>query len=938
MGCNTSKSVDSLTVPGGGVPYGWQRSDDSSKPWKKNQVVPAQQQIASGEGAASRQQRQQGKAAFVNVGKDTELPLDQGPTDVLDELKGLCSERVGGDKLASLAERLFEVLKQQLPGALRGLTSPKDLTGVIDVVKRIVQCCNSILQPVLVHINRVLSNRQSSTSWSELTSWEQVEFPDFLGVLEDACNAVYDLGVMEVGRPVVALIELIHELRRHYDAHKAPLEDSTCRVPALDELMGMLGIIFFRKVVLETPDSAQSKLDQYQQLREQIGWSDVQLATCTGPEARAMLLYLNQVSSSGEKRTNVTVRRSAAFWDAFEAFRGAGLPAEPMCYKYFPAFVDVYSQDGSGRGGSGRKPAVEAGEGHGPRKEFFSLAGQDMAGQAHQQQQQRSQLQQQLPDCPPGPVGADSNVPRRPALWVFNRTAGAYWYNTTLTESEELRDAYNFAGWLLGQSLLNRAPLGLPLPAVLFRAVLEGHGTDCGSGGGGFLPSLDMLSEFDPDAAAGVRNVASLPADQLRSMLELEGLPLDWSAELYTQHAVRRILRDDVAWQSEALASGFFAAVDRKLLRAWQLRPAALAVLVAGGTAAGGGAGGEPPADLSSLFRLALDDELSGNSAVLVDLLWAVLAEWSPERRLRFVEFVTGTSRLPLPGSELLKIQAPFVAMGAAEHKATLGMLPQAHTCDNLLELPNYWESLLAVRGVRGGPAAVARGTSQLTEGQVEELRGEVRRILENRLEMAVLNFQGYGLDERSGGRDDDDDNGAGNGDELGGKGLRGPEPSSEPDIPQLRPVALTADSLASLARFSAASSSVLHSSHPLAFSAAAASAPAPTGLRGSGGIGARASGTNVSKPGARGSGAASGLGLGTGVAGAGGCPTPPPWGKISMEFKTEEEERQASILARFDVDTVPGIRSGERALSGPPARPPLRQQSSTEESQDAFK
>lgn len=44
-----------------------------------------------------------------------------------------------------------------------------------------------------------------------------------------------------------------------------------------------------------------------------------------------------------------------------------------------------------------------------------------------------------------------------------------------------------------------------------------------------------------------------------------------------------------------------------------------------------------------------------------------------------------------------MQIEAPFVALGAAEHKRMLGMLPQAHTCDNLLELPNYWEALLQV-------------------------------------------------------------------------------------------------------------------------------------------------------------------------------------------------------------------------------------------------
>jgi hypothetical protein len=79
------------------------------------------------------------------------------------------------------------------------------------------------------------------------------------------------------------------------------------------------------------------------------------------------------------------------------------------------------------------------------------------------------------------------------------------------------------------------------------------------------------------------------------------------------------------------------------------------------------------------------------------EALWTVLASWSLEKKKQFLVFVTGSSRLPLPGSELLKVEAPFVALGAAEHRAHLGMVPQAHTCDNLLEIPNYWEALLQV-------------------------------------------------------------------------------------------------------------------------------------------------------------------------------------------------------------------------------------------------
>lgn len=148
----------------------------------------------------------------------------------------------------------------------------------------------------------------------------------------------------------------------------------------------------------------------------------------------------------------------------------------------------------------------------------------------------------------------------------------------------------------MGQSLHNRAPLGIALPPLLFSLLLSHHHPDVVSGGAGTGagagPELGLrtLEAFDPAAATSIKNVASLPKDQLRSMLEMEGLPDSTTAEQYVRHAVQDLLVGQVAWQAEALAAGFFSAVDAQLLHAWGLGPEALAVAV-GGTAAAGSSG-----------------------------------------------------------------------------------------------------------------------------------------------------------------------------------------------------------------------------------------------------------------------------------------------------------------------------------------------------------
>merc|ERR1711907_930665 len=70
-------------------------------------------------------------------------------------------------------------------------------------------------------------------------------------------------------------------------------------------------------------------------------------------------------------------------------------------------------------------------------------------------------------------------------------------------------------------------------------------------------------------------------------------------------------------------------------------------------------------------------------------------------------------------------------------------------TCDNILELPNYWEALLKTRPP----------PSENDEQHLAMLHEEVRRVLKEKLALAIANAHGYGLDslEAGGGGDEDE-------------------------------------------------------------------------------------------------------------------------------------------------------------------------------------
>ncbi|KAG0456444.1 hypothetical protein HPP92_024232 [Vanilla planifolia] len=100
---------------------------------------------------------------------------------------------------------------------------------------------------------------------------------------------------------------------------------------------------------------------------------------------------------------------------------------------------------------------------------------------------------------------------------------------------------------------------------------------------------------------------------------------------------------------------------------------------------------------ISGLPDIDLDDlrantEYSGysNASPIIQWFWDVLQVFSKEDKARFLQFVTGTSKVPLEGFSAL--QGISGAQRFQIHKAygSPNHLPSAHTCFNQLDLPEY--------------------------------------------------------------------------------------------------------------------------------------------------------------------------------------------------------------------------------------------------------
>lgn len=80
---------------------------------------------------------------------------------------------------------------------------------------------------------------------------------------------------------------------------------------------------------------------------------------------------------------------------------------------------------------------------------------------------------------------------------------------------------------------------------------------------------------------------------------------------------------------------------------------------------------------------------------------WDTVDSLPPREKRLFVKFVTGTDRLPKPKTETIKVEMPGSPITEQDLRKAVMMLPEAHTCSNTLELPNYEHIIKTLRQLR---------------------------------------------------------------------------------------------------------------------------------------------------------------------------------------------------------------------------------------------
>merc|ERR1712137_310237 len=256
---------------------------------------------------------------------------------------------------------------------------------------------------------------------------------------------------------------------------------------------------------------------------------------------------------------------------------------------------------------------------------------------------------------------------------------------------------YKLVGILLGMAIYNGIILNIRFPRVVFRILL------------GKEIRLNELQQFHPSVAESLVQLKKLSPKEIQEadlyfqavcQDEVQDLcpdganipvtadNVDRYVDLYCKH----VLYESVKVGVDALREGFWLTCNGKAMSL--LHPDELETLVSG----------SEKLDFHELEKVTHYEGYSVKSLV-IQWFWEVVHEWNYETKRQFLLFTTGTPRAPVLGLSRMK----FTIQRAGTDSQRL---PVAHTCYNILDLPEY----------------------------------QSKEIVQQRLATAVENFQGFGL------------------------------------------------------------------------------------------------------------------------------------------------------------------------------------------------
>ncbi|XP_014207550.1 ubiquitin-protein ligase E3A [Copidosoma floridanum] len=254
------------------------------------------------------------------------------------------------------------------------------------------------------------------------------------------------------------------------------------------------------------------------------------------------------------------------------------------------------------------------------------------------------------------------------------------WFNPTSFESDA---QFTLIGIVLGLAIYNNVILDVRFPMVVYRKLLGRKGTFADLEDWNptlYRTLLDMLEYAEDDMADVFMQTFKIGYKDVFGNLLYHELS-DKGDEVYVTQTNKKefvdlytdfLLVKSVERQFEAFKNGFQMVTDESPL-ALLFRPEEIEQLVCG-------------SKIFDFAELEAATEYEGGYTVESDAIrnfWQVAHSLQPESQRKLLQFTTGSDRVPVGGLSRLK-------MVIARHGPDSDRLPIAHTCFNVLLLPDY--------------------------------------------------------------------------------------------------------------------------------------------------------------------------------------------------------------------------------------------------------
>ena len=146
----------------------------------------------------------------------------------------------------------------------------------------------------------------------------------------------------------------------------------------------------------------------------------------------------------------------------------------------------------------------------------------------------------------------------------------------------------------------------------------------------------------------------------------------------YIQKLCSSKLYDTIKTQIDALLKGFFEIIPQKLISIFNHRELELVI------------SGLPTIDIKDWKNNTVYENYTEESNI-IKYFWEIIESFDNDERAEFLQFVTGSSKVPLEGFSALQGIGGINKFKISKvFDKNYDRLPTAHTCTNQLELPNY--------------------------------------------------------------------------------------------------------------------------------------------------------------------------------------------------------------------------------------------------------